>query len=1289
MSSRTRSYQPWLWAAALVVLSAGPVSAQPPSPVELVRALRESGQVDLALKALDALEGKPLPPEDPDAKLNIFQGRALSPDDRAAAGLERAKCLLEASEDEPDEGNRVGMVTVAKEALGTFLRTAPNHPRRVEGVLVDAKLTALDAREQLNRARRIDVPPVGETKEEEIARDRAQMKQKDEAKKARPLFLLASKRYAEASELLRAKIDDKGLDANVKRVLEREAFEAELAAGINQFNTAETFMPVSRITTDERKERDKFLEAAKEIFGKLEKGPPTSRTRWVASAWIAEVIYDQDDFNTAAAKVAEIMKSNAYEAEDGKRLAKFFQLRRNFVDALGARVLQKVVASEVECRNWLQQYGNTRKPTAEVFAVRYYRARLLQSLAESTLVKPKDPKAPLPKPGPGALKQFEEAERIYRGLAQTEHDYTARAGRNRMQVVRRLIDDADTSASAYTTFERAQMASLVLLGRLVTAEGAETAAEQALASDDVQADPMKLAEATKKRDAARAEVAKLQIATIAVLERARELATPNDSPADVTDVLLRLIYFYQISGQPYQAAVMGDHVARTIKNTSGKAAVAGLMGLNGYYLAGTRLKPDPSADDYDARLAAKAVDRQRAVALARFLDEKYPNDNSTDAARFRLGALLTEDKRYLDAFEALLKVRPGYVQITSVRLLEGYLAAQLVTQKDLDAAKKVEVFRRAVTDLAKANKPVSVALENEVRGYVSARCRLAQLLLSQGRVDPKSEETNPGYNQALAIAEEMLAIIPTFDNMVDPKTKKLNLDGLEMNMLAQEVRSRALYLRGRALIEAGDLDAASKALEPALEDIAKNGSALTAEMKAWSGGDADADQQAKIVKLAGDVDKMRVEVVLTGFRLRVRQGKAKEGAGLLDLVVKVGGSVEANLPMLEALGREMAAKMINLQKEGRKKEADELGAGLAVLLDKLASVPKLSSQQRLFVGQMQVAVRTYDQAIKTLQQVPEPEHKDWRKEQPDRWPGRIQEITKDTTKIEDEIIKTLPAEDQKRVAEGEREQVVKEKVGPALKGKPQEANYNALQAERAELEKKLAALPMGLLQRHPSQMKDYAVAQLGIAKALRESKKHAEAEKMLVEIVGAPGQPPGWGSGRLYFRKELGTLYEEKALAAPNPKDAGTEWGKARQVWEGLVGIHRAQLTRTLQALPPLPPLAPTATDEEKQTRSDEEKRRKELERQLKNNFADAYFDLQRYQIKAYQHLIKDPAKLQANYETIAKRCVDMEKQIADWDPEIQHRYVDLIKDKEHAPLLVSYKAQGGKIFLEKKPLDP
>ena len=102
---------------------------------------------------------------------------------------------------------------------------------------------------------------------------------------------------------------------------------------------------------------------------------------------------------------------------------------------------------------------------------------------------------------------------------------------------------------------------------------------------------MALIAAELQQRKAEAEVPERKRRIVALLERARELATPQDNLGDVTDNLLRLVYFYQSANQPYQAAILGEHIARTVKSTGGKSAAAGLMALNGYMSAAARSKP--------------------------------------------------------------------------------------------------------------------------------------------------------------------------------------------------------------------------------------------------------------------------------------------------------------------------------------------------------------------------------------------------------------------------------------------------------------------------------------------------------------------------------------------------------------------------------------------------------------------------------------------------------------------------------------------------------------------------
>jgi hypothetical protein len=68
--------------------------------------------------------------------------------------------------------------------------------------------------------------------------------------------------------------------------------------------------------------------------------------------------------------------------------------------------------------------------------------------------------------------------------------------------------------------------------------------------------------------------------------------------------------------------------------------------------------------------------------------------------------------------------------------------------------------------------------------------------------------------------------------------------------------------------------------------------------------------------------------------------------------------------------------------------------------------------------------------------------------------ARLQEIRKAMTAIEDEAIKSLPAEDQRAAEGAERPRIVSRKVVPSLTGKTKD-DYLAMKKERTELERKV------------------------------------------------------------------------------------------------------------------------------------------------------------------------------------------------------------------------------------------
>src|SRR5439155_9711412 len=240
----------------------------------------------------------------------------------------------------------------------------------------------------------------------------------------------------------------------------------------------------------------------------------------------------------------------------------------------------------------------------------------LQTQARASMVPPKTNPAAIPPPGAAARKQLEEAERIYRALSQTDNEYTDRAARRRMQVVRLTIGDTERPPAAYTAFDFCQMAALVQVSKLndldTMLHKAEELDPKVLTPAEVAAGGLGAAALFDRAGLRHQQQAKV----VALLERARELATDRDPPADVNDVLIRLVYFYQVSGQPYHAAVLGEHIAR---RGGAKASVAGSLAVTGYASASREIKTTEQEKLGDARKA----DRERAVRLAKYLDEKY------------------------------------------------------------------------------------------------------------------------------------------------------------------------------------------------------------------------------------------------------------------------------------------------------------------------------------------------------------------------------------------------------------------------------------------------------------------------------------------------------------------------------------------------------------------------------------------------------------------------------------------------------------------------------------------
>ena len=1194
-----------LWSAglvaALVVAVAAPLpwahaqppegAAAPPSPLELARGLREQGMSDLALEYLREIENKP-----------------LSPDDKAAITLERAKCQLDSADDEPDEGARAGLVAEAKEGFAAFLAASPNHPRAAEAALALARLTSLDAKAVLSRAKKMDLPDT-ESPDYEDARN----SQKAEAARARPLYKDASRLFGDAAKRLDAQLQQPNIDAVLRRNLEQERFEAELARGINQFSMGDTYLHPS---ADERKSRSDLIDEAREIFAKLAKGPNTSRTVWVARAWMAECEFEKDERKSAEEEFTKILASNSPFAEDGIRTVRFFQLKRKFFDAIGSNNLNELQAAATLARTWLEKYGTVRRARGEATAVRWYLAFNLQRQGVGQSSWSKDKPAKLLGVPTAARQALEAAEKHFRVIAQSDNEFQHRAARRRMEVVRMLLGEADEPPTDYRTFEECQMASLIQMGKLM--------------------------ELQRSRDK-EAETKATRLKVVALLERARDLATEKDNPADVADVLVSLIAFYEQTDQPYQAAILGEHIARNMKLPGGKAPLAGSLALGGYFDASAALK----LTDADALAATRRVDRDRAIRLARFLDEKFPADTATDTARHRLGFMLYEEGKLTEAFDVLVKIRPGYNQASTARLFEGSIAIQLLSAADspiaADPNRKREVFARAVADLDRTVRPAAGAEVDAVRAYVSVRCRLALLHLQHLRVDPQAG--GGGYARAQAVAKDVLETIPSFTKLARGDDKQLTLEGWELRLFGEDARTRAIFLRGQSAYTQQKYDDVFNIIGEVLAEMREQGR-FTKQVESAGGmpppkepepkkepekkeppkknekkepekkeppkkepelkkepepkGDPDAmpaedPVKARVAKLAGSVDAYRQNLVVLGLKTRMKQGQVDKANELLGLLKSFGGGIESHVATLQQLSLELAAQIVALKREGKAAEAKVLTDGFAKLVANVSAEPNLPPSMHLFIGQALVIVGESDKAVESLKKVPPPKDMTW-------------------------LMPTgkLPTEE------------------PQL-----------TEARR--------------------QVSEYRRATLELVRALRAAKKYPEADALLKASMGT-AEKQGWAFPSLEFRKEVAYLHEAQgADAGANAKAAQTEWGLALKEWNSLYGITRGRVERDLKDPPKN---AGGNVDNQAMLRN-------------KNTFFESFYDVQRCVVKANAQLLMGKPKLQETYDKVAKAFVEQEKNNgADMTAEVRMKYHDLLD--EYPELKKAYQAAGGKLFLEK-----
>lgn len=899
-------------ALGLSLAFAAPSVAQLPSPLELVRALRQHGLVDLAVQRLEELKANPA---------------LISPAEAKLIPLELARIRLEEASRESDDSRRVTLIGQARASFDEFIRENPTHPMAAQANVEIARLLALQAKGQLSRGNR------QESKEAKAL----------EFSRARPDFTNAINRYKSAIVNLDTRLKKLETNDPLAAELARSKAQAELDANVLQYELGLTF-----VGEDENPKRGEAIDKARKAFEALATSYANQRIGYLAQVWAWQCGFMLGEVGKVIPEMTKFANANRAnrEAGDAVRLAGFFGIEHAFEDDSGkdSSPAAKFVRAEQAAARWLQMYPDA-KNTPEGLGARYRRALMKEyqatrvpnmirfeeppkaktppkSKGKEPAKEPEAPKGRLKIVGisPQAKGLLEEANRIYKELTDTDNEYSERAHRRRLMNQLVILEGegrgGDPPLKSVNTLEQAYLAAQVQQAKIY----------------EVNQDPSKGAAETEKEERRRVKQA------ISYLERGLQRATARDPVRDVFDAQLLLCQFLTRDDRATEAAVLGEALARNNPKLP-KASAAAVLGVYAYNTAIGKLRQAGGGQDEE-----EAVDLQRLKNLANFAIATWPNDGPTDAARHVLGFYLSnKDKEYEAAWQVYAGIGGGYPAAAQARREMAGALFYLLRPDEKDPKKYREALQQNVTSRAKQYQATIAALDalpvppasapgSAIESWAGAKTMQAQLYYMASDYDK--------VDQTVKLVTDTLTKVPEPGDKdrdaLDPKRK------LDLVYGIRALKFNALQGRAADFIRAREFAKIGDTLGTEIE-------ALKKELKAPVGEETPGYPRLK--KARQDF----VVVAMSGYL----QNKQPDQAGeLLDALQSAGGTVEQNAASMRQLATSVRGQIDALTKENKRAEADEMARGFTEFLDKIKGddTSKLSKNVILFLGEGYSAV---------------------------------------------------------------------------------------------------------------------------------------------------------------------------------------------------------------------------------------------------------------------------------------------------------------------------------------------
>lgn len=857
----------------LAVLATSAARAEEPH-LDLIRGLRAAGEPALAMEYLEKVKaGKPSP--------------ALA----TVLPLEAARTRLELALQESDEGKRVALWAQARSEFEAFLKTNGNHPMAPQANFEIARLIASQAKEQLTRANR----------QEDAAQ---QQKGKDQA---RALFEEAAKRLEAARVQLQQTSGRYPNPATpeeraMARELAQAGQQALLEQGVNLFLMSQTY----KANLDKNKAVDRAMKVLQQLAG----GDSKNAMTWIGKAWLARCQAETQDFPAAKIAFDAVAKEKGSHVEHAQRLASYFRIRMMLAENATAGQIQAAL------ENWLNRYRSHHN-TPEGFGAKFLLAVTFQNMA-ATGINIDEKTNKLKSVTAAAENYLVRASALYKDLIDVDNEFTERAANRRMSCILGIAfrRARDRDVSKLNTFDECYLIALVELAEL-----------NQLAQDGQGTGPgIDIGAERKKRHAK----------VITAIERALSLVKPADNAKDVLDARLLVLFSHLVVGNHHQAAILGEHLARSLTRSS-RGATAALYALQAYVNVMNRTATRQDIED-DARVQELQADRRQIRRLAQFMEKTWPNDGPTDFARYQLGSLASRDGNYVESLAAYERVTANFANLAYVRNEQGKVCFNLMKDAKTPAAAKKQWFQRVTGVLEKMpDLAVSAGDAESAQAYCMAKLQLGHLYLQQKQ---------PA--KADVVAKSVLAQLPKYGILAGTEQAD------EIKFAAQVLRIYALYTQVYDRVQAGDHIAAAKLYTPLVADLQKN--------KVPTADSAERVRQAlrSLLQLA--------------LRSSVQEGQIPRAQEMLKLLEEASkGQGLASGPLVTVL-RDVQAQITLMRRKDPNKLKDMIDK-FAAFLGELEKRKDLTGDIKVFLAQGYISLDKAEKATALLKSIPPPDAK--------------------------------------------------------------------------------------------------------------------------------------------------------------------------------------------------------------------------------------------------------------------------------------------------------------------------